>query len=144
MDPHAQPPARGEVAAKPSVARAPYYSRRPGWRNWSDAIGLNPIVLRGVWVRVPPRAYVEAFVSIRLQPRAKRDEVVGERGDAIVVRVAAPPVDGKANAALCAFIARTVGTAPARVSVVRGQTSREKVVRVAGVAPADVRAALLD
>src|SRR4051812_47976069 len=109
MDPHAQPPARGEVAAKPSVARAPYYSRRPGWRNWSDAIGLNPIVLRGVWVRVPPRApsadtarrggcqrgistslrlerleggratikgAMDADLAIRLQPRARREEVV--------------------------------------------------------------------
>ena len=46
-----------------------------------------------------------ADVSIRLQPRAKRSEVVGERAGAIVIRVTAPPVDGKANAALCAFVA---------------------------------------
>ena len=42
-----------------------------------------------------------------LQPRAKRDEVVGERAGAIVIRVTAPPVDGKANAALCAFVAQS-------------------------------------
>ena len=84
-----------------------------------------------------------ADVQIRLQPRAKRDEVVGERGAAIVVRVTAPPVDGKANAALCALIARRVRVAPGRVAVLRGQTSRDKVVRVEGM-PADaVRAALL-
>jgi len=86
---------------------------------------------------------VEAFVSIRLQPRAKRDEVVGERGDAIVVRVTAPPVDGKANAALCRFIARSIKIPSTRVSVVRGQTSREKTVRVEGVTQEALRAALL-
>ncbi len=82
-------------------------------------------------------------VSIRLQPRARRDEVVGERGGAIVIRVIAPPVDGKANAALCAFVARAAGVSPSQVSVVRGQTSRDKVVRVAGVSALTVRERLL-
>ena len=68
-----------------------------------------------------------------LQPRARRDEVVGERAGAVVIRVTAPPVDGKANAALCAFVARAAGVPPSRVSVVRGQTSRDKVVRVEDV-----------
>ena len=86
---------------------------------------------------------MEAQISIRLQPRAKREEVVGERGDAIVVRVTAPPVDGKANAALCALVARLVRVPSARVAVVRGQTSREKVVRVEGVTQETLRAALL-
>jgi uncharacterized protein len=86
---------------------------------------------------------VEALVSIRLQPRSKREEVVGERGQAIVVRVTAPPVDGKANAALCAFIARILKIAPNRVEVVRGQTSRDKVVRVEGVTQENLRNALL-
>jgi len=82
-------------------------------------------------------------VNIRLQPRARRDEVVGERGAAIVVRVTAPPVDGKANAALCMFLARSVEIPPSRVTVVRGHTSRDKVVRLEGVTPEAVRAALL-
>jgi len=82
-------------------------------------------------------------ISIRLQPRARRDEVVGERAGAVVIRVTAPPVDGKANAALCAFIARAAGVPPSRVSVVRGQTSRDKVVRVEDVSESFVRAALL-
>jgi uncharacterized protein (TIGR00251 family) len=84
-----------------------------------------------------------ATVAIRVQPRAKRDEVVGERGDAIVVRVTAPPVDGKANAALCAFIAEKLRIPPTCVDVVRGQTSRDKVVRVEGVTQDALRAALL-
>jgi uncharacterized protein (TIGR00251 family) len=84
-----------------------------------------------------------ADVAIRLQPRAKRNEVVGERGDAIVVRVTAPPVDGKANAALCAVVAKAVGVPSSSVDVVRGQTSRDKLVRVVGASVEDVRAALL-
>jgi uncharacterized protein len=82
-------------------------------------------------------------VSVRLQPRARRDEVVGERAGAIVIRVTAPPVDGKANAALCAFVARAAGVPPSRVSVVRGQTSRDKVVRVEGVDEELLKQALL-
>jgi uncharacterized protein (TIGR00251 family) len=82
-------------------------------------------------------------VSVRLQPRARRDEVVGERAGAIVIRVTAPPVDGKANAALCAFVARAAGVPPSRVSVVRGQTSRDKVVRVDGVDEEILKQALL-
>jgi uncharacterized protein len=82
-------------------------------------------------------------IAIRLQPRSRRDEVVGERAGAIVIRVTAPPVDGKANAALCALVARAAGVAPSRVSVVRGHTSRDKVVRVEGVAPDSLQAALL-
>jgi uncharacterized protein len=58
------------------------------------------------------------------------------------VRVTAPPVDGKANAALCALVAKRAGVPPSRVSVVRGTASRDKVVRVEGVEPAALRAAL--
>jgi uncharacterized protein len=84
-----------------------------------------------------------ADVAIRLQPRAKREEVVGERAGAIVIRVTAPPVDGKANAALCAFVAKAAGVSASSVDVVRGQTSRDKVVRVEGVTLQALRAALL-
>jgi uncharacterized protein YggU (UPF0235/DUF167 family) len=69
--------------------------------------------------------------------------VVGERAGAIVIRVTAPPVDGKANAALCALVAQAAGVPPSRVSVVRGMTGRDKVVRVEGADAAAVRAALL-
>jgi uncharacterized protein (TIGR00251 family) len=81
-------------------------------------------------------------IAIRLQPRGRRDEVVGERDGRVVIRVTAPPVDGKANEALCRLIARAAGVAPSRVSVVRGHTSREKVVRVEGVDERALRAAL--
>ena len=83
-----------------------------------------------------------ADLSVRLQPRARRDEVVGERGGVVVIRVTAPPVDGKANEALCRLIAKAAGVPPSRVSVVRGHTARDKVVRVEGVALAALRAGL--
>ncbi len=92
---------------------------------------------------MPPIRIRMADLNVRLQPRARHDEVVGERAGAVVIRVTAPPVDGKANAALCAFVARSVGVGTSRVSVVRGQTSRDKVVRVEGVAQEVVRGALL-
>ena len=82
-------------------------------------------------------------LAVRLQPRARRDEVVGERAGAIVIRLTAPPVEGKANAALCKFVARAAGVPPSRVSVVRGQTSRDKIVRVEGVSEEILRVALL-
>ncbi len=86
---------------------------------------------------------VSTDLHVRLQPRARREEVVGERSGAIVIRVTAPPVDGKANAALCALIARAAGVAPSRVSVVRGHTGRDKVVRVEGAEQMALRRALL-
>jgi uncharacterized protein (TIGR00251 family) len=82
------------------------------------------------------------LVSIRVQPRAKRDEVVGERAGAIVIRLKAPPVDGKANAALIEFIANAANLPRSRVEIVRGATAREKVVRVAGIAEKELRRAL--
>jgi uncharacterized protein len=83
-----------------------------------------------------------ALLNIRVQPRAKRDEVVGERAGAIVIRLKAPPVDGKANAALIEFIANAARVPRSRVEIVRGATSREKTVRVDGVAEQDLRRAL--
>lgn len=72
-------------------------------------------------------------LRVRLQPRAKRNEIVGERDGALVVRVTAPPVDGKANAALCRLLAKALGVAPSTVAVVRGLSARDKIVRVDAV-----------
>jgi len=69
--------------------------------------------------------------------------VIGERDGRIVVRVTAPPLDGRANAALCALIAERAGIPRSRVSVVHGRTARDKVVRVEGADAAAVRATLL-
>ena len=82
-------------------------------------------------------------LEIRLQPRGGRDQVMGERDGAVLIRIAAPPVDGKANQALIAFVAKTLGLPKGAVTILRGETSRNKVIRVEGRSPADVRAALL-
>jgi uncharacterized protein len=79
---------------------------------------------------------------VRLQPRARRDEVVGEREGAVVIRVTAPPVDGRANDALCRLVAKAAGVAPSRVTVVRGHAARDKVLEVESVEPRRLRAAL--
>ena len=102
------------------------------------------IGLRAVRVRVPPRVLiaVHADLVVRLQPRAKRDEVVGVREGAVVVRVTAPPVDGRANAALCALVAKRAGVPKGAVAVVKGQTARDKVVRVEGIDDTALRRAL--
>jgi uncharacterized protein YggU (UPF0235/DUF167 family) len=79
---------------------------------------------------------------VRLTPRASRTELAGDRDGVLLARVTAPPVDGRANDALCRLIARAAGVAPGRVGVVRGHAAREKVVRVEGIEPAALRAAL--
>ena len=81
-------------------------------------------------------------LRVRLQPRARRDEVVGEREGAVLIRVTAPPVDGKANDALCRLVAKKAGVAPSRVTVIRGHTSRDKTLAVEAVDIATLRAAL--
>ena len=68
---------------------------------------------------------------------------MGERDGAVLIRIAAPPIDGKANAALTAFVAKTLGLPKGAVTIIRGETSRNKVIRVEGQSPADARAALL-
>ena len=70
---------------------------------------------------------------MRVQPRARKDEISGERNGALVVRVVAPPVDGKANEAARQLIARRLGIAAGRVSVVRGSSSRDKLIEVKGM-----------
>ena len=77
------------------------------------------------------------LVRVRVQPRAGRDAIAGVRGDALVVKVKAPPVDGKANDAVCRLLARAVGIPPTRAELVRGAAARDKLVRLPGVAASD-------
>ena len=70
-------------------------------------------------------------LALHVQPGAKRTTVDGIHGDALKVRLAAPPVDGKANAELRRYLADAFGVPQARVTLVRGETSRQKTVRVA-------------
>ena len=76
------------------------------------------------------------ILRLNIQPGAKKTEVVGLHGDALKIRLAAPPVDGKANACLIAFLADQLGLAKAAIRLVGGDTSRAKRVRIDGVDPA--------
>ena len=82
-------------------------------------------------------------IDVRLVPRASRERIEGWRHGRLVVRVTAPPVEGKANRALRRLLAKRVGIAPGRVEVVRGERSRDKVVRL-DADPDLVRARLRD
>jgi uncharacterized protein (TIGR00251 family) len=81
-------------------------------------------------------------IAVRLIPRARRDEIAGERDGRVLVRLTAPPVEGAANAALCRLVARCAGVPARRVSIVRGQSSRDKLVRVEGIAADELRASM--
>jgi uncharacterized protein (TIGR00251 family) len=72
----------------------------------------------------------DLVLSLRVQPRASRDELAGPHGDRLRVRVTAPPVDGRANAHLLRFLASAFGVPPAGVRLEGGETGRDKVVRV--------------
>jgi uncharacterized protein YggU (UPF0235/DUF167 family) len=80
----------------------------------------------------------EARLRVEVRPRAGRDAVIGWRGPVLRVQVAAPPANGAANEAVRALLADRLGCARSLVDVVHGRTARTKVVRVAGLAPADV------
>ena len=71
--------------------------------------------------------------AIKVVPRASKNQVAGVEGDAIKIRLNAPPVEGKANEALIEFLADVLGIRRAQIEIVMGQTSRHKVVRVSGV-----------
>ena len=75
-------------------------------------------------------------LRVRVQPRASRDGIGGEREGALVVRLTAPPVEGRANEALARLLGRALGVPPSAVRVVRGATGRDKRVAVAGVSAA--------
>lgn len=72
-------------------------------------------------------------LRVRVQSRAKRTEIVGVRDGALVVRVNAPPVDGKANAAVCKLLAKRLGVPPSAIAVVRGASARDKLLSVDGI-----------
>ena len=72
------------------------------------------------------------LLTLHIQPGAKKTEIAGCHGDALKIRLAAPPVDGKANEALLRFIADTLRVPKSAVTLKSGQTSRRKVLEIAG------------
>lgn len=78
-------------------------------------------------------------LAVRVSPRASRDAILGVHDGALKVALTAPPVEGAANAALVALLAKSLGVAKRAVTITSGETSRHKRVEIEGVGAADVR-----
>jgi len=74
-----------------------------------------------------------ATFAVRVQPRASRNAVTGVMGDAVKIALTAPPVEGKANEACINFLANLLNVSRSSVTIASGESSRNKVIRVAGV-----------
>jgi hypothetical protein len=80
-----------------------------------------------------------ATFAIKVHPRAKKNAIMGELGDALKVALTAPPVEGNANEACIEFLANLLKVARSSVTIAAGQGSRRKVIRVAGLTAQQVR-----
>jgi uncharacterized protein len=80
-----------------------------------------------------------ATFAVKVHPRAKKNAITGEVGDALKLALTAPPVDGKANEACIDFFAKLLKVSRSSVTIAAGQNSRNKVIRVAGLSAQEVR-----
>src|SRR2546427_2855165 len=81
-------------------------------------------------------------ISIRVQPRASRNAVVGWSGDTLNIRLMAPPVEGAANAACLKFLADLLDVPQSQLEILKGERSRNKVLRITGLTQNEIRARL--
>ncbi len=84
-----------------------------------------------------------ATLRFHIVPNAKQNKVIGTRGAAIKIKLRAPAVEGKANAALRSFLAEELNISARRITLTRGQKSREKLICIDGLSEEDVRRCLL-
>jgi len=80
----------------------------------------------------------EARISLRVQPGAARSEVVSFTGEVLQVRVATPPVKGKANKELIALLSQAIGVGKSNLTIIKGHTSRSKVIAIHGLSQEEV------
>ena len=73
----------------------------------------------------------DLIISCRLQPKSSNDEIVGPHGEALKIRITAPPIDGKANAHLIKFLAKAFGVSRSQVTIEHGDLGRNKRIRIA-------------
>ena len=85
-----------------------------------------------------------ASIRVRVQPKASRNQVVGYQGEALRLRVIAPPEGGKANEAVVSLLAQALAIAKSRVRIVRGHSSRDKLVAVESMTPEEAQRRLAD
>jgi uncharacterized protein (TIGR00251 family) len=81
-------------------------------------------------------------LKVRLQPRASRDGIDGLQGDALKVKVTAPPLEGRANKAVKKLLAARLGLSPSQIEIIAGERSREKLLRISGISRAEMERAL--
>jgi uncharacterized protein len=77
--------------------------------------------------------------AVKIHPRAKKNAITGQVGDALKVALTAPPIDGKANQACIEFFAKLLNVPRSFVTIAAGQTSRNKVIRVAGLSAEEIK-----
>ena len=77
-------------------------------------------------------------ISLRVYPNASRDEVMGFTDGVLRVKVAAPPAEGKANEKLVAFLSKLLGINKGNIDIVKGQTSRNKLITIHGLSHEDI------
>jgi uncharacterized protein (TIGR00251 family) len=96
---------------------------------------------------VPPASFLKetaggTLLSVKLQPRASKNEIGAPLGDELKIKVTAPPVDAAANQSLIELLAETLGCSRGKVELIRGHTSRHKTVFLHGFKPAEVATAI--
>ena len=79
-----------------------------------------------------------ATFSVKVHPRAKKNAIAGEVGDALKLALTAPPVEGKANEACVKFLSELLDVPRSSVTIAAGETSRQKVIRVIGVSATQI------
>ena len=94
------------------------------------------------FIRMPGSSFLTSTtggvrIAVHAQPRASRSEIAGTHGDALKIRLAAPPVDGAANEALIELLSKQLRVPKSAIRIVQGMTGRRKVVEIEGVSVTD-------
>jgi len=114
---------------------------------WAE--GMTPTSRNREKWAIPPSFFVcmipvqdndgSVTFCVRVHPRARKDAITGEVGDALKISLAAPPLDGRANEACIEFLAKLLKLPRSSISIAAGLSSRNKVIRVVGLSAQDVR-----
>jgi uncharacterized protein len=84
----------------------------------------------------------DVLLTVRVKPRASSTRLAGTRQDRLLIEVTAPPVDRKANDAVCRLVAKTLGIATGRVTIAGGERARDKLLRIEALSAREVAAKL--
>jgi len=86
---------------------------------------------------------MEIRLKVHVNPRSSRNEITGWNGDALSIKLTAPPVEGAANRAAIQFLAESLGIKKSQITLISGQTSRDKVFEITGLSDPDLRSRLI-